>query len=133
VEKVVTAPRKSQPPANPPPPSTVLTDGMSTFDEKLFAFLLQHHAKSSRSDVNGLVADYGEKVDHFSHGIVDRAFIRKDELEYHAPGIKVTEEIFTRPNFSKIATNAYSANYSITYQRIHPDGGLTFIRCISWK
>ena len=106
------------PPANQGSP-------MSNVEKMLGAFIEQHHAKSSRGDVEGLVADYNDHVDHFNNGLVDRSFIRKDELEYHSPGTRVTETIVTRPTFSEIEPNFYSASYSISYHRIRPDGRWT--------
>ena len=98
---------------------------MGNVEKMLIAFIEQHHAKSSRGDVEGLVADYNETVDHFSNGLVDRSYIRKDELEYHSPGTRVTETVVTRPTFSEVEHNTYSASYSISYHRIRPDGRWT--------
>jgi hypothetical protein len=86
------------------------------------AFLVAHHSKSSHDDVNGLVEDYGEHVDHFDHGVVDREFIRKDEQEYHSPGTKVTETIVTPTHFAPLGGTIVSATYTIAFLRIRPDG-----------
>ncbi len=116
-------PNKQQQPDFTPPASPGTP--MSNVEKVLGAFIEQHHAKSSRGDVEGLVADYNESVDHFSHGLVDRSYIRKDELEYHSPGTRVTETVVTRPAFSEVEHNTYSASYSISYHRIRADGRWT--------
>jgi hypothetical protein len=95
---------------------------ISDVEEALRSFLAAHHLKSTQGDVSGLVADYGDLVDHFSNGIVDREFIRKDESEYHSPGTRVSESIIARPEFAPLGSNCYSAKYSISFHRVRPDG-----------
>lgn len=91
----------------------------------LTKFLAEHHRKSSNGDVDGVVADYGAKVDHFTNGVVSRDFIRKDELEYHAPGSRVTETMIGQPKIERSAPGSFTATYSINYHRIRPDGRWT--------
>ena len=118
-------------PAKPSPDSpTVSSDNqraspMSAVEIRLSEFLAQHHAKSSRGDVDGLVADYANRVDHFTNGYVDRDFIRKDELDYHSPGTRVTETMTTRPEFNLLNGTTYAATYSIAFHRVRPDGRWT--------
>lgn len=113
-------PKKSQPEAGP---------RNFTVPEKaanlLRSFIVAHHAKSSRSDVEGLLADYGEKVDHFNNGVVDRNFIRKDEIDYHSPGTQVTETMSTQPVFRQLDAASFEATYTIGFHRIRPDGKWT--------
>lgn len=130
------APTLPKPAANAPPPTTE-PPGFRDDDSEpqpitsknaenaLLVFLQNHHAKSSRGDVQGLIADYADRVDHFNNGIVDREFIRKDEIAYHGPGIRVTETMKTRPAFVSLSPTTYSATYSISFQRVHPDGKWT--------
>ncbi len=112
---------------NVPPPKPTAAEPVGDMQKKLTDFLILHHAKSSRGDVNGLIADYGEKVNHFNNGIVDRAFIRKDESEYHSSGTRVTETIITLPSIKRLPSdgNTWSVNYSISYHRVRSDGRWT--------
>jgi hypothetical protein len=113
--------------SNVPPPTTVQNGGnhsaVSTtpVEQMIVTFIAQHHQKSSQGDVNGLVADYADRVDHFDHGIVDREFILRDELDYHSPGNRVTETIITTPTVTPIGNGIYSAAYSLSFLRVRPD------------
>ena len=114
----VAAPRSS-PPSLPTNSTNTNTDEI---ERVLGVFVQQHHLKSSRSDVDGLIADYGDRVDYFDKGTVDHNFIRKDELEYHSPGTRITENLLTRVTVREVGHNLYSTAYSIGYQRTRPDG-----------
>ena len=109
----------------PSPPQQAPAPQFATFNPRvaqlLANFIYEHHAKSSRGDVAGLVADYADSVNHFDHGIVDREFIRKDETEYHSPGTRVTETLIAPPAFTTLGSNLYSASYSLSFLRIRPD------------
>lgn len=112
----------------PPPPSFSPEVEALRMQSILTAFLTEHHHKSSNGDVDGVVADYGDKVDHFNNGVVSRDFIRKDELEYHAPGSRVSETIIGQPKIEHLDSDTnktYSAGYSINYHRLRPDGRWT--------
>ena len=113
------------PPSRPAPPTNSASTNTDDIERVLGVFIQQHHLKSSRSDVDCLVADYGDRVDHFQNGIVDRNFIRKDELEYHSPGTRITENLLTRVTARELEHNLYSATYTIGYHRIRPDGRWT--------
>ncbi len=91
---------------------------------ELTNFVTQHHNKSSRGDVDGFIADYAEKVNHFDNGVVTRDFIRKDELEYHSPGTRVTETLIAPPQFERLDSDGvtYTASYSINFHRVRSDG-----------
>lgn len=83
---------------------------------RLIGFIQLHHVKSSRNDVTGMLADYGERIDYLSHGIVDRNFIRKDETGYHSPGTRVLETVRPTPVIEELAGGGYAANYSMAFE-----------------
>ena len=85
-------------------------------------FIQMHHAKSTRGDVEGMLADYADRVDYFDRGMVDRNYIRKDELEYHAPGVRLTENFRVFPVFELLSDGSLAATYTIAYERHRPDG-----------
>jgi hypothetical protein len=95
---------------------------ISDVEETLRSFLVAHHLKSTQGDVNGLISDYAERVDHFNNGVVNREFILKDELAYHSPGSRVSENIVTKPTIASLGNNRFSATYSISFHRVRPDG-----------
>jgi hypothetical protein len=107
------------PPPKPEPPSTLTIAQINL----LRAFIHGHHAKSSRNDVNGLVADYADRVDHFEKGVVTREAIRAEELEYHGPGVKVTEVLTEEPKLSEIGNKSYGAKYTIRFERTNAVNG----------
>ena len=45
-------------------------------------FIRTHHSKISERDAVGFINDYGDHVDYFDHGTVDRDFIRKNPREH---------------------------------------------------
>lgn len=46
-------------------------------------FIREHHAKANPHDLEDFVKDYADRVDHFTNGMVDHAFILKDERKFH--------------------------------------------------
>ena len=106
--KMAAAPRPA--PAPPPPPPAPVT----TFpaDKQLTDFIRSHHKKAEKSDVEGLVNDYADTVDHFKDGIVDRNFIMQDELKYHATHAIQEEAILGEIRTAKLPNQAgFSAAY----------------------
>lgn len=56
-------------------------------------FVAAHHKKSLEGDVQGMVADYADKVDYFTNGVVDRAWISRDEATYHNSHLMFEERV----------------------------------------
>lgn len=56
-------------------------------------FVAAHHKKSLNGDVQGMVDDYAERVDYFTNGFVDRAWIFRDEQAYHSAHLMFEERI----------------------------------------
>lgn len=80
-------------------------------------FIREHHAKSSRNDVEGLMASYAERVEHFDKGVVSREVIRAEETEYHGPGVKTSEVLAEEPKLSALGNDRYAAKYTIRFDR----------------
>ena len=85
-------------------------------------FIHEHHAKSSRGDINGLMDDYASTVEHQGSPAVSRATIRKQEVEYHAPGYRITEKVRGAPEFRRVSPNLIEASYELSFVRVKPDG-----------
>lgn len=79
----------SPPPYSAPPPDPIPTRDLRAEIER---FVYEHLRKTVNSDINGLVADYGDRVDYYDNGIVERSFIAKDRQTYTAgwPTLKIT-------------------------------------------
>lgn len=80
-------------------------------------FLHEHHAKSSRGDIDGLTADYAERVDHLRGGIVPREQIRAEEIKSHQPGSVLTEVIQGDIRLTRPAENEVRANYTMRFEQ----------------
>ncbi len=105
------------------PPISIAPQAPSADDlQELERFLQEHHAKSSRGDINGLMADYALMVDHQGAGRVTLDAIRKEELEYHAPGYRVSERMRGAPQFRRLSPNVVEAKYELGFVRAKPDG-----------
>lgn len=89
----------------------------------LHSFIANHHAKSSANDVDGLIANYADRVDHFDKGVVSREVVRAEEIQYHGPGVKVSELLTDEPKISAQGNNRYSAIYTIRYDRSNAANG----------
>lgn len=101
--KMAAAPRPA-----PAPPAPVVTSPA----DQLTDFIRSHHKKAEKSDVEGLVNDYADTVDHFKDGIVDRNFIMQDELKYHATHAVQEEAILGEIRTAKLQNQAgFSATY----------------------
>ncbi len=71
-----------------------LTDEIAPkLKDMVVRFVAAHHKKSLEGDVQGLVADYADKVDYFTNGAVDRAWILRDEATYHNAHLMFEERV----------------------------------------
>ena len=112
-------------PKEPPPPISIRETPPKQNEiplhpslvDALRAFIREHHAKSSRNDVDGLMASYAERVEHFDKGVVSRDVVRAEEAEYHSPGVKVSELLTEEPKFSTLGNDRYAAKYTIRFDR----------------
>ena len=76
------------PPPYSPPPSVPTRDLRAEIEK----FVYEHLRKTVNADISGLVADYGDQVDYYENGFVDRSFIAKDRQTYAAgwPVVRIT-------------------------------------------
>ncbi len=75
-QKVTEVAPPPQPPAPPPPPA------ISASDVK--AFVSEHHAKASKGDLQGMIADYEPVVDFLDKGLLTRDAIGADERAHRS-------------------------------------------------
>ena len=101
-----------------PPPATVTPepepDPPDQTEKEVEAFVMEHHRKASRRDLNGLVADYAPRVDYFDKGMKDRAFILKDEQDYHAGLSELLEQVSIPIDQSEPDTHLHEVSYTLT-------------------
>lgn len=76
-------------------------------------FIIQHHRNAQNGDVTAFVAGYADRVDHFSNGIVDRAFIEKDERKYHAEHTDIKESVLGNIRIRAAGPNRFEARYTL--------------------
>ena len=85
--------------------------------------ILQSFSRRSQSlithGVPGLVADYGDRVDHFNNGLVDRNFILADESRYHANNSILEESVGDDIRVEKRGSAGYKVTYTIEVQTLN--------------
>jgi hypothetical protein len=54
--------------------------------------------------------------------VVDRETIRKEELEYHSPGTRVSEIVVGEIKISPMSERLFRATYTIRYEQVRPSG-----------
>lgn len=72
-------------PRNPEPPKTT--------EDRIRAFIADHHQKVTDRDIRGFAQNYAPKVDFFDHGVVTRKFIETDQRKYQSKFKTVTETL----------------------------------------
>ena len=115
----ITPPSPKEPPKEqplPPLPQTQFPIPQQLANQ-VRNFLHEHHAKSSRGDIDGLTADYAERVDHLRGGIVPREQIRAEEIKSHQPGSVLTEAIQGDIRLTRPAENEVRANYTMRFEQ----------------
>jgi hypothetical protein len=107
-----------------PPPAAVVDDGRRGIP-LIDAFIRKHHAKSSNADVQGLMADYAGRVQHYKSGIVSKEFIHAEEMKYHAPGSRIQERVRGEVQIASIGGGFYTATYDLLFVHSKADGSWT--------
>jgi hypothetical protein len=92
-------------------PETVA--GYSDAEKTLYDFVLEHHDRVSRQDLDGLAEDYAASVRYFDYGTVDRAFIRKDQAGYFEKWPSVFEEVV---GLNGVTPAGSDGRYVVRYQ-----------------
>jgi hypothetical protein len=122
--KLLPVPEKKPAHTNPPEKTPVGNGPLQepATAELLRTFIRTHHEKSSRGDVDGLVADYASNVDHLNWQMVSREDIRKEEREYHSPGTRSTETVEGEISIAHLSGALFRAKYTLRYHQIRPSG-----------
>lgn len=103
----------SEPPkpivASPPVPIT----SADSLEETIRTFIHDHHVHASRRNLYAFVDDYSDSADLYSHGVVDRTFIRKDQQEFYQSYTKVTETVIGEIEIEEAEPRRYEAIYKL--------------------
>lgn len=113
----VAAPAKSTP-VNSPASSEVSKETR----ESVEAFLVEHHARSSRRDALAMFDNYAERVEYMNHGLVGRNFVFKDLSEYHAQAQSITDTIISTPTIRPESNGNVHTDYLLKFRRVLPNG-----------
>ena len=92
------------------------------FANAIGTFIVQHHLKASEGRIREMVQDYAEQVDHFSNGVVSRAFILEDELKYHQKFNYIHEEVVGEVKVSDLGGGLIQAQYVMRNHLVKADG-----------
>lgn len=86
-------------------------------EDQIKDFVTAHHLAAQAGDVDRLVRNYDERVDHFNNGWVDRQFIQQDELKYHGENAVLEERILgpitVMPSVGTVHSVIYALRVSI--------------------
>jgi len=107
--------------SEPPPLPPAIVQTPQNYTEILGPFIVRHHEKSSAGNVEGLMLDYAERVDHYDAGVLPRDAIRAEELKYHAPGYRITERVRGRIELRRLSSSRTEARYQLIFLRVKPD------------
>lgn len=102
-------PKTPEPPVSPPPPPPVLIT-----EQDVKAFLTEHHAKASRGDVTGMMADYDSTVDFLDKGRIPVASIEAEEKAQRQKWPKGSEQIVGVIRVSDYA-GGWASAYTIAF------------------
>jgi len=109
----IPTPDANTPPVPEPPPSIG--------EAEVRAFLLEHHAKASRGDVAGMVADYDQTVDFLERGLVSQSSIQEEETSHRQKWPKSREEIVGEITLSG-NSGTWQASYTIQFHNENASG-----------
>lgn len=116
-------PTLAPPPGATPTPSAPAPAAISNdLQRALLTFITEHHAKSSRSDVRGMVADFADRVEYMTHGYVGHDFIAKDLDDYHRTAVRVTDAIIGTPTLEARPDGDVDVTYLVAFRRDLPNG-----------
>ena len=97
-----------------PRPSPPAIDPNATPEVLIRTFILDHHQKLSRRDLDGIARNYAPNVDYFDHGVVTPQFIRDDQKKYQDKySRKVSETIRGEIALRKTGNQLYEARYEL--------------------
>lgn len=113
VTKAVAKPRPTPPPKTPEPP-VIAPPPVVVTEQDVRAFLSEHHAKASRGDVSGVIADYAPTVDFLSKGRIARTTIEADELAQRKKWPKGSEQVVGPIRLTE-QHGTWTANYTIEF------------------
>lgn len=102
-------------PAPIPPPAPV------TSEQDVKAFLTEHHAKASRDDLAGMIADYDTVVDFLDKGLLTRDAIGADEQSHRAKWPVGNEKIIGEIKLTREGEN-WQAEYMIEFYNENATG-----------
>ncbi len=120
--------RSSQPsrstfrPAEQPPLPPATIPAPQNYAAIIGQFIVRHHEKSTAGNLDSLMRDYGDRVEHYQAGVISRDAVRAEEIKYHAPGYRVTERVRGRVQFRRLSPSRTEAKYELIFLRVKPDG-----------
>jgi hypothetical protein len=102
-------------PTPAPPPSPVISE------QDVKAFLSEHHAKASRGDVAGMMADYDRMVDFLDKGRIPVANIESEEKEHRQKWQNGSEQV-VGVIFVINQSGVWNATYTIEFYNENTSG-----------
>ena len=104
---------QSPAPDSQPLPVDDPIDKNTTPEEIIRRFIHAHHAKSSSRTPASFAADYADRVDFYSHGMVDRDFVREDQQKFYQDFPFVAESVVGEIKVDTSNDRDFDVNYKL--------------------
>jgi hypothetical protein len=118
--KAHTEPHSATPTRNSDPNTVVPPRSIGEIEVR--AFLVEHHAKASRGDVVGMMANYDQMVDFLDKGRIPQATIQADGMAYRQKWPQCSEEIDGDIRLKKSEDGIWQAHYTIQFHNENGSG-----------
>ncbi|MBL9144135.1 MAG: hypothetical protein JNM99_10695 [Verrucomicrobiaceae bacterium] len=115
------APKVEPKPAQATPPTNV----SQPVDDPIRQFVLNHHRKSEQGDSRALAADYADRVDYFSDGVVTSSHILRDEVQYHESHRVLEEKVQGEIRVNRLSATSFTATYLLYTKSLDLQKGVT--------
>lgn len=89
---------------------------------RMNAFLQEHHAKASRKELEGVVADYAAEVNYFGSARRSRAQIKNDEAPYFQNAAEIRETLASVPEGKQLRFGLFEFRYNLDVYRVLSNG-----------
>lgn len=109
-------PSQASPKPTSPPRETRVTE------DELRRFIMAHHEKASRKDLDGFTSDYADRVLYYDKGVVTRKFIQEDQRNYFGRYLRLAETVDGPIELEPTEPHRFEASYLIDLGIVRTDG-----------
>jgi hypothetical protein len=107
--------------ATPKPAGDEATSESDTPETAVRLFISRHHVKSNLNGWTTMMDDYADKVNYLNNGVVDRAFILKDETLSRRKFTRYSENITSAIVVTRLSPARFEARYKLSFNGTKTD------------